>query len=193
MRVADETIAAISELPVDQLLTWLESLTLSDFEQQVAAHILKEARNRVLFLCDVGLNYLTMNRATRTLSGGEAQRIGLANSLGSQLVDTLYVLDEPSIGLHSRDMDRLLRLLQRLRDTGNTVLVVEHDTEAIRAADYMVELGPASGEKGGQLVFTGPIERVNESPLTGAYLTGARSIPVPAERRRLGPRWITLT
>jgi excinuclease ABC subunit A len=134
-----------------------------------------------------------MHRATRTLSGGEAQRIGLANSLGSQLVDTLYVLDEPSIGLHSRDMDRLLRLLKRLRETGNTVIVVEHDPEAIRAADHMVELGPASGEKGGQLVFAGPISRVAESPLTGAYLTGAREIPVPAERRRIGPRWITLT
>ena len=134
-----------------------------------------------------------MNRATRTLSGGEAQRIGLANSLGSQLVDTLYVLDEPSIGLHSRDMDRLLRLLHRLRDSGNTVLVVEHDLDAIRAADYMVELGPGSGEKGGQLVFSGPISRIAESPLTGAYLTGAKEIPVPAERRRVGPRWITLT
>jgi excinuclease ABC subunit A len=193
VRVGEKTIAAVSELPVDQLLAWLESVPLTEFEQQVASHILKEVRDRVQFLCDVGLNYLTMNRATRTLSGGEAQRIGLANSLGSQLVDTLYVLDEPSIGLHSRDMDRLLRLLQRLRDTGNTVLVVEHDPEAIRAADYMVELGPASGEKGGQLVFTGPIDRVSESPLTGAYLTGARSIPVPTERRRLGPRWITLT
>src|SRR5207248_4449308 len=134
-----------------------------------------------------------LNRAARTLSGGEAQRIGLANSLGAQLVDTLYVLDEPSIGLHPRDMSRLLRLLARLRETGNTVLVVEHDLEAIRAADYMVELGPASGEKGGHLVFTGPISRVAESPLTGAYLTGAREIPVPSHRRRLGPRWITLT
>ena len=193
VRIADRTIADVSELPVDQLLAWLTTLTLTPFEQQVASHILKEARDRVQFLCDVGLNYLTMQRATRTLSGGEAQRIGLANSLGSQLVDTLYVLDEPSIGLHSRDMDRLLRLLQRLRDTGNTVLVVEHDPDAIRAADYMVELGPASGDKGGQLVFAGPITRVAESPLTGAYLTGARTIPVPAERRRLGPRWITLT
>jgi excinuclease ABC subunit A len=192
VRVADRTIADVSEMPVDQLLAWLESLTLSDFDRQVAAHILKEARDRVQFLCDVGLSYLTMHRATRTLSGGEAQRIGLANSLGSQLVDTLYVLDEPSIGLHSRDMDRLLRLLKRLRETGNTVIVVEHDPEAIRAADHMVELGPASGEKGGQLVFAGPISRVAESPLTGAYLTGAREIPVPAERRRIGPRWITL-
>ena len=193
VRVATRTIAEVSELPVDRLLEWLETLELTPFEQQVAAHILKEARDRVQFLCDVGLNYLTMHRATRTLSGGEAQRIGLANSLGSQLVDTLYVLDEPSIGLHSRDMDRLLRLLHRLRDTGNTVLVVEHDPDAIRAADYMVELGPGSGEKGGQLVFSGPISRIAESPLTGAYLTGAREIPVPSTRRRLGPRWITLT
>ncbi len=193
VRIADRTIADVSALPVDQLLAWLETLELNAFETQVAAHILKEARDRVQFLCDVGLNYLTMHRATRTLSGGEAQRIGLANSLGSQLVDTLYVLDEPSIGLHSRDMDRLLRLLHRLRDTGNTVLVVEHDPDAIRAADYMVELGPASGDKGGQLVFSGPISRIAESPLTGAYLTGAREIPVPVARRRLGPRWITLT
>jgi excinuclease ABC subunit A len=193
VRIGGETIASVSELPVDRLLAWLDALELTEFERQVAAHILKEARDRVQFLCDVGLNYLSMNRATRTLSGGEAQRIGLANSLGSQLVDTLYVLDEPSIGLHSRDMDRLLRLLHRLRDTGNTVLVVEHDSDAIRAADYMVELGPGSGEKGGHLVFTGPISRVNESPLTGAYLSGAKSIPVPVERRRLGPRWITLT
>jgi excinuclease ABC subunit A len=193
VRVATRTIAEVSELPVDRLLEWLETVQLSPFEQKVAAHILKEARDRVQFLCDVGLNYLTMQRATRTLSGGEAQRIGLANSLGSQLVDTLYVLDEPSIGLHSRDMDRLLRLLHRLRDTGNTVLVVEHDPDAIRAADYMVELGPGSGEKGGQLVFSGPISRIAESPLTGAYLTGAKEIPVPANRRRLGPRWITLT
>jgi len=193
VRIAGRSIAEVSELPVDQLLVWLDSVQLTAFEQQVAAHILKEAHDRVQFLCDVGLNYLTMNRATRTLSGGEAQRIGLANSLGSQLVDTLYVLDEPSIGLHSRDMDRLLRLLHRLRDTGNTVLVVEHDPDAIRAADYMVELGPASGDRGGQLVFAGPISRIAESPLTGAYITGAREIPVPETRRRLGPRWITLT
>ena len=193
VRVGGRNIAEVCELAVDRLLEWIRSLELSDFERQVAAHILKEARDRVQFLCDVGLTYLTLNRATRTLSGGEAQRIGLANSLGSQLVDTLYVLDEPSIGLHSRDMDRLLRLLHRLRDTGNTVIVVEHDPDAIRAADYMVELGPASGDKGGQLVFAGPISRIAESPLTGAYLTGAKSIPVPAERRRLGPRWITLT
>ena len=144
------------------------------------------------FLCDVGLTYLSMNRATRTLSGGEAQRIGLANSLGSQLVDTLYVLDEPSIGLHSRDMERLLRLLARLRDGGNTVLVVEHDLDAIRMADYMIEIGPLSGEKGGEVVFAGPMSRIAESPLTGQYLTGERSIPIPRQRRKVGPRWLAL-
>ncbi|PYP49787.1 MAG: excinuclease ABC subunit A, partial [Gemmatimonadetes bacterium] len=193
VRVGGLNIAQVAELPVDQLSIWLNELQLSEFELRVAEMILKEARDRVTFLRDVGLGYLSMNRATRTLSGGEAQRIGLANSLGSQLVDTLYVLDEPSIGLHSRDMDRLLKLLQRLRDAGNSVLVVEHDLAAIEMADYMVELGPGSGEAGGQLVFTGPLSRVSESPLTGQYVTGARSIPLPEERRRLGPRWITLT
>jgi excinuclease ABC subunit A len=193
VRVGGLNIAQVAELPVDQLSVWLNGLRLSEFERNVAEMILKEARDRVTFLEDVGLGYLSMNRATRTLSGGEAQRIGLANSLGSQLVDTLYVLDEPSIGLHARDMDRLLKLLQRLRDAGNSVLVVEHDLAAIEMADYMVELGPGSGEAGGQIVFAGPMSRVSESPLTGQYVTGARSIPLPYERRRLGPRWITLT
>ncbi|HEY3113227.1 MAG TPA: excinuclease ABC subunit UvrA [Gemmatimonadaceae bacterium] len=193
VRVGGLNIAQVAELPVDQLSIWLNEVQLSEFELRIAEMILKEARDRVTFLRDVGLGYLSMNRATRTLSGGEAQRIGLANSLGSQLVDTLYVLDEPSIGLHSRDMDRLLKLLQRLRDAGNSVLVVEHDLAAIEMADYMVELGPGSGEAGGQLVFTGPLSRISESPLTGQYVTGARSIPLPDERRRLGPRWITLT
>jgi excinuclease ABC subunit A len=192
VRIAGRTIAEISEMPVATLSAWLDAMPLTPFEQQVAAHILKEARDRVRFLCEVGLNYLSLNRTTRTLSGGEAQRIGLANSLGSSLVDTLYVLDEPSIGLHSRDMDRLLKLLLRLRDRGNTVIVVEHDLDAIRAADHMIEIGPESGDRGGQLVFAGPLSRVAESPLTGQYLTGARTIPIPAERRRLGPRWLVL-
>jgi excinuclease ABC subunit A len=193
VRIGDINIAQLADLPIDRLLSWLEDVQLSEFELGVAAHLLQEARGRVQFLCDVGLNYLSLNRATRTLSGGEAQRIGLANSLGAQLVDTLYVLDEPSIGLHPRDMSRLLKLLARLRDTGNTVLVVEHDPEAIRAADYMVELGPGSGERGGRVVFAGPMSRAHESPLTGQYLTGAKTIPVPKTRRKLGPRWLTLT
>ncbi|MCC6928179.1 MAG: excinuclease ABC subunit UvrA [Gemmatimonadaceae bacterium] len=193
VRVAGLTIADVSSLPIDQLRAWLDALALAPAEQAVADHILREARDRVRFLCDVGLTYLTLQRATRTLSGGEAQRISLSNALGSSLVDTLYVLDEPSIGLHARDLDRLLSLLARLRDRGNTVLVVEHDLEAIRTADHMIELGQASGEQGGDVVFEGPIADAAESPLTGQYLTGARTIPLPAKRRRTGPRWLTLT
>ncbi len=182
------TIAQASEMPLDALREWLRALPLTEFEREVARHILREALDRVDFLCDVGLTYLTLNRATRTLSGGEAQRITLANSLGSRLVDTLYVLDEPSIGLHPRDMGRLLSLLARLRDAGNTVLVVEHDLEAIRRADHMIELGPGSGEHGGRVVFDGPLSRATESPLTGKYLTGELAIPLPARRRPVGPR-----
>ncbi|MEO5902767.1 MAG: excinuclease ABC subunit UvrA [Gemmatimonadaceae bacterium] len=193
VRVDDKTIAEVADLSVGRLTDWIDNLTLSDFEQSVAATILREARERIRFLRDVGLDYLSLNRATRTLSGGEAQRIGLANSLGSQLVDTLYVLDEPSIGLHSRDMGRLLKLLMRLRDAGNSVLVVEHDPAAIEVADFMVEMGPGSGEHGGYVVFAGPLSRVHESPLTGQYLTGQKEIAMPLERRRVGPRWINLT
>jgi len=193
VRVAGHTIAEVAELPIDQLRRWLDDLSLSTFEQQVANHILREARDRVRFLCDVGLTYLTLHRATRTLSGGEAQRISLSNALGSQLVDTLYVLDEPSIGLHARDLDRLLALLARLRDRGNTVLLVEHDLTAIRMADYMIELGPGSGEQGGEVVFAGPVAEAAASPLTGQYLTGARTIPLPDRRRAPGPRWLELT
>jgi excinuclease ABC subunit A len=193
VRVAGLGIADVSALPINRLREWLDGLTLSPFEQQVANHILREARDRVRFLCDVGLTYLTLHRATRTLSGGEAQRISLSNALGSSLVDTLYVLDEPSIGLHARDLDRLLALLARLRDRGNTVLLVEHDLSAIRMADYMVELGPGSGEQGGHVVFQGPVHDAARSPLTGQYLTGARTIPLPEQRRKVGPRWLTLT
>ncbi|MEP7383956.1 MAG: excinuclease ABC subunit UvrA, partial [Gemmatimonadota bacterium] len=193
VRVAGLTIAEVSAKPIEQLRGWLDGLALSPFEQKVADHILREARDRVRFLCDVGLTYLTLQRATRTLSGGEAQRISLSNALGSQLVDTLYVLDEPSIGLHARDLGRLLTLLARLRDRGNTVLLVEHDLSAIRMADYMIELGPASGEQGGHVVFAGPVSEAAGSPLTGQYLTGARTIPLPERRRATGPRWLTLT
>jgi excinuclease ABC subunit A len=193
VRVAGLTIAEVAAFPIDQLRQWLDTLALSPFEQQVADHILREARDRVRFLCDVGLTYLTLQRATRTLSGGEAQRISLSNALGSQLVDTLYVLDEPSIGLHSRDLGRLLALLARLRDRGNTVLLVEHDLAAIRMADHMIELGPGSGEQGGDVVFEGAVADAAESPLTGQYLTGARTIPLPDRRRTTGPRWLSLT
>jgi excinuclease ABC subunit A len=191
--VAGRTIAEISAMPVSLLRAWIDTLPLSETETAIAAHILREARDRIAFLCDVGLTYLSLDRATRSLSGGEAQRIGLSNSLGARLVDTLYVLDEPSIGLHPRDLGRLLSLLARLRDSGNTVLMVEHDLEAIRLSDWMLELGPGSGEQGGRVVFSGPTSTAEQSPLTGQFLTGARTIAVPAKRRRAGPQWITLT
>jgi excinuclease ABC subunit A len=192
VRVAGRRISDVTALPVAELADWLDGLALPPAEAAVAAPVLREARARTRFLCDVGLTYLTLDRATRTLSGGEAQRIALANALGASLVDATYVLDEPSIGLHPRDMDRLLALLHRLRDGGNTVVMVEHDLDAIRTADHMIELGPGAGEHGGRVVFAGPLADAGASPLTGQYLTGARTIPLPAARRPLGPRWLTL-
>ncbi|MHB1298338.1 MAG: excinuclease ABC subunit UvrA [Gemmatimonadaceae bacterium] len=193
VKVGGRSIAEVAAMPVGQLRPWIDTLSLTEQETAIAAHILREARDRISFLCDVGLTYLSLDRATRTLSGGEAQRIGLSNSLGARLVDTLYVLDEPSIGLHARDLGRLLSLLARLRDSGNTVLMVEHDLDAMRMSDWMVELGPGSGEHGGKVVFSGPTSTAHESPLTGQYLTGAKSIPLPKKRRRVGPRWLTIT
>jgi excinuclease ABC subunit A len=190
VRIQGETIAAFAALPVDQLEAWLGALTLSDFERQVGQLILDQLGQRVAFLRDVGLGYLTLDRLTRTLSGGEAQRIALANALGSNLVDALYVLDEPSIGLHPRDIDRLLGLLARLRDQGNTVVVVEHDPAAIRHADYMLELGPGAGELGGAVVYAGPVSGAGDS-LTGEYLSGKKRIGIPSVRRQLGP-WLQI-
>jgi excinuclease ABC subunit A len=192
VHVGGRNIAEVSALPVDRLRAWVDALALGPQEQAIASHILREARDRIAFLCEVGLTYLSLDRATRSLSGGEAQRIGLSNSLGARLVDTLYVLDEPSIGLHPRDLGRLLNLLQRLRDSGNTVLMVEHDLEAIRLSDWMLELGPESGVKGGRVVFSGPTSDAERSPLTGQFLTGARTIAVPGKRRRVGPQWLQL-
>lgn len=192
VRIATLTIADAAAMTLDALSVWLRALPLTAQEREVASHILREAHDRVDFLCEVGLTYLTLSRPTRTLSGGEAQRIALANSLGSRLVDTLYVLDEPSIGLHARDLDRLLTIIRRLRDAGNTVLMVEHDLDAIRASDHMIEIGPGSGEHGGRVVFEGPVSRAGESPLTGKYLTGERSIPVPRSRRASGSRRLQL-
>jgi excinuclease ABC subunit A len=204
VRVGGRDIAEVSQLPLTRLRTWLAALRetgeapgetcdaspLTGQERAIADTILKELDARVGFLDDVGLGYLTLDRQTRTLSGGEAQRITLANSLGSRLVDTLYVLDEPTIGLHPADNDRLLRLLVRLREHGNTVLVVEHDPDAMRLADWLVELGPGSGERGGDLVFSGPLEEMlRGETLTGRYLSGRETIPVPARRRHVaGPR-----
>ena len=191
VRVGGDSIAEVAGRTALELRDWLAALELSPFERAVAQTILRELTSRVGYLCDVGLGYLTLERQTRTLSGGEAQRISLSNALGASLVDTLYVLDEPSIGLHPRDVDRLLDLLRRLREGGNTVVVVEHDLSAIRAADHMIELGPGSGEQGGFLVYSGPPGPVDT--LTGAYLAGTRRIAVPSGRRRAGPRWLTVS
>ncbi len=190
VRVAGKTIAEVAALTAADLASWLDNLQLPAFQQQVANHIQGELRARVGFVNDVGLGYLTLDRQTRTLSGGEAQRIALSNALGSHLVDTLYVLDEPSIGLHAADVDRLLGLLRRLSDAGNTVVVVEHDPAAMRAASWMVELGPASGEAGGQVVYQGPAAAVREAgTLTGQYLSGEKRIGVPSARRP-AVRWL---
>ncbi len=189
VRLGGETIAAVAARSVDAVHEWVRSLALTPFEREVAQLVLDQLDQRLGFLRDVGLGYLTLDRQTRTLSGGEAQRIALANALGSRLVDALYVLDEPSIGLHPRDIDRLLALLRRLRDHGNTVVVVEHDLAAIRQADFMLELGPGSGEQGGQVVHAGPVSAAGAS-LTGQYLTGRKRIAVPSGRRPLGPRWL---
>ena len=190
VKVAGRTIAEVSALSVDELRGWLNDLELGEQDAAVAETILRELRVRVAFLDEVGLGYLTLDRQARTLSGGEAQRINLANSLGSQLVDVTYVLDEPSIGLHPRDTNRLYDLLEQLRDLGNAVLVVEHDRAAIERADHVIELGPASGEKGGELVFAGSYEDLlRADTLTGAYLSGRKTIELPARRRPVdGPR-----
>ena len=189
--VDDRTIATVAALPLADLKAWIGAAALTGGDRLIARDILAELVARIDFLVDVGLGYLTLERQTRTLSGGEAQRIALANALGARLVDSLYVLDEPTIGLHPRDTDRLLLLLERLRDAGNTVIVVEHDLEAIRRADYMVELGPGSGERGGRVVYAGPVTGTGET-LTGQYLSGAKRIGVPSARRPVGPRWLKL-
>jgi len=192
VRVGDRTIAEVAGLTAAALKAWIATLALAPFQQAVATHILRELAARVAFLTDVGLGYLTLDRQTRTLSGGEAQRISLANALGSHLVDTLYVLDEPTIGLHPADTDRLLALLRRLADLGNTVVVVEHDLAAMQAADYMVELGPGSGEAGGTVVYQGPAAGVRTAgTLTGQYLSGEKRIGVPSARRP-AVRWLSV-
>src|SRR5437016_3332157 len=192
VKVMDRTIAEVAALTAAALQEWLAGLRLPPFQQQVAVHILRELAARVSFVNDVGLGYLTLDRQTRTLSGGEAQRIALSNALGSHLVDTLYVLDEPTIGLHPADTGRLLGLLRRLADAGNTVVVVEHDPAAMRAADWMVELGPGSGAAGGGLAYQGPAAGVRDAgTLTGQYLSGEKRIGVPSARRPArGGRWL---
>ena len=183
--VDSRSIAELCALPIGDLAKLLLTLELSDRDQQIAGRIIKEVNARMGFLLDVGLDYLTLDRASATLAGGEAQRIRLATQIGSGLVGVLYVLDEPSIGLHQRDNHRLLETLLRLRDLGNTLIVVEHDEDTIRAADWVVDIGPRAGEHGGNIVVSGSVADLLASPdsLTGAYLSGRESIPVPATRR----------
>src|SRR5215469_7646008 len=170
------------------------TLTLTDREFTIARQILKEIRERLRFLVDVGLDYLTLSRTAATLSGGEAQRIRLATQIGSGLMGVLYILDEPSIGLHQRDNARLIRTLERLRDLGNTLIVVEHDEETMRAADWIVDMGPGAGEHGGRIVAEGPIETIISSrdSLTGQFLKGERVVPLPEERRKGNGKWVRI-
>ncbi len=189
VKIGGRSISDLVELPVYELKNFFDRLELTEHEQQVARRILTEIGNRLQFLLDVGLGYLTLNRLSNSLSGGESQRINLATSLGSSLVGSLYILDEPSIGLHSRDTDRLIRVLRQLQALGNTVIVVEHDEEIIRAADYIIDIGPNAGRLGGEVVFQGDLQRLlEESPTdtqsyTVKYLTGQEQIPVPPSCR----------
>jgi excinuclease ABC subunit A len=186
VRVGGRTIDRVSSDTVREAQEFLESLQLTEKEAAIGDKVLKEIQKRLKFLSDVGLDYLTLDRLSSTLSGGESQRINLATSLGSSLVDTLYVLDEPSIGLHSRDNQRLINILRQLRDQGNTVLVVEHDEDMIRVGDAIVDLGLGAGEQGGRVVFSGPLQNLLEDQrsLTAKYLRGDLAIPVPSTRRR---------
>ncbi len=194
VRVADRTISEFTALTIEQAAHVLADLRLTAWETSVAREILKQLTAKLTFLLRVGLGYLTLARQTRTLSGGEAQRINLANQLGSQLVGTLYVLDEPSIGLHARDTTRLTDLCRELAHAGNTVIVVEHDRSFMEAADHIVELGPGSGERGGEVVFSGPLTEFRKAThsLTARYLSGRESIPLPPLRRS-GRRQLVLT
>ena len=183
--VGDKNIVELTQLSVTDALAFLDTLKLSERDKLIAGRVLKEVRERLGFLNSVGLNYLTLSRRSGTLSGGESQRIRLATQIGSYLMGVLYILDEPSIGLHQRDNDKLLATLKRLRDLGNTLIVVEHDEDTMRAADWIVDVGPGAGVHGGEIVYSGPAaEIVNcERSVTGQYLSGKKRIPVPAKRR----------
>ena len=191
--VGEKNIAELTAMSIVKLYEFLQELSLTEQQKLIGAQILKEIKARIGFLIDVGLDYLTLARATGTLSGGEAQRIRLATQIGSGLVGVAYILDEPSIGLHQRDNDKLLATLKRLRDLGNTLIVVEHDEDTMFAADYIVDIGPGAGEHGGRVVAAGTAEEIMANPdsITGAYLSGRRKIPVP-ESRRTPAGWLTV-
>lgn len=192
--VDGKNIREVCDLPVRECLAFFTAIQLSDRDAFIAQQILKEIRARLQFLNNVGLDYLTLNRAAATLSGGEAQRIRLATQIGSGLVGVLYILDEPSIGLHQRDNDKLLATLKNLRDMGNTLLVVEHDEDTMRTADQIIDIGPGAGENGGYVVAQGTAEEISKVPesITGQYLSGAKSIPVPEKRRKGTGKFLTV-
>lgn len=194
VKVGGIHLGELSEKSIQDALAFLEQLTLTEQETMIAKPILKEIKDRLTFLQNVGLGYLTLSRAAGTLSGGEAQRIRLATQIGSNLSGVLYILDEPSIGLHQRDNDRLLDSLRKMRDLGNTLIVVEHDEDTMRAADYLIDIGPGAGQHGGEVVAYGTPQEVSENPnsLTGQYLSGKRKIPVPKERRKGNGEKITV-
>ncbi|MBI5971215.1 MAG: excinuclease ABC subunit UvrA [Deltaproteobacteria bacterium] len=193
IKVNGASISEVAGMPIKDALRFFNALRLTPYEEEIAKRIMKELKERLGFLVNVGLDYLTLERASATLSGGEGQRIRLATQIGSSLVGVLYVLDEPSIGLHQRDNKRLLSTLKRLRDMGNTILVVEHDAETIREADYIIDMGPGAGEHGGQVVATGTAAEIEAAEsLTGKYLSGALQIPVPAVRMKPDKRFLTL-
>ena len=194
VKVNHKHISEVLELSVDEEIEFFKELTLSPQDEQIAAPILKEVQSRLTFLKNVGLQYLNLSRTAGTLSGGEAQRIRLATQIGSNLSGVLYILDEPSIGLHQRDNDRLIQSLQNMRDLGNTLIVVEHDEDTMRAADYLIDIGPGAGEFGGQIIAAGTPKEVEKNPnsLTGQYLSGKKSIAVPTERRTEDKGWIHL-
>lgn len=194
-KIWDKGIADLANMDITALKTWLDEVEqhLDEKQKRIAAEILKEIKKRVNFLSEVGLDYLSLNRQSATLSGGESQRIRLATQIGSQLVNVLYILDEPSIGLHQRDNERLIRSLKELRDLGNTVIVVEHDEDMMRAADWIIDIGPKAGRKGGEVVFQGtPAEMLKQHTLTADYLNGTRAIEVPRKRRKGNGRMLEI-
>ncbi|KIU23994.1 excinuclease ABC subunit UvrA [Weissella cibaria] len=195
VKVGDKHIGQVSEMPVDKELEFFENVTFGEQDSQIAAPIVKEITDRLSFLKNVGLDYLTLSRSARTLSGGEAQRIRLATQIGSNLSGVMYVLDEPSIGLHQRDNDRLINSLKQMRDLGNTLIVVEHDEDTMKAADYIIDVGPGAGDHGGEIMATGtPAEiEANDNSLTGQYLSGKKFIPVPETRREGNGKKFTIT
>ena len=195
-RIWDKNISELAKMDIGELRQWLDEAQnhLDSKQSQIANEILKEMRTRLDFLIDVGLDYLSLDRQSATLSGGESQRIRLATQIGSQLVNVLYILDEPSIGLHQRDNERLIRSLKELRDIGNTVIVVEHDKDMMLSADYVIDIGPKAGRKGGEVVFQGkPKDMLTQHTITGEYLSGARKIEVPAKRRKGNGKSIKIT